>query len=662
MSSEDNKKQSNKPSSRRNIPTTDRVLRNLPHRSSDSESRSQTGDPFCSDNKSRSQSSDNFSESAKDELFFSGDSSEDSHAILPSLDDDETISNPFCIFPLSFLDTKIKMTENQKPIPLNFINSMTKLGEIKNGEAYNNWTEWSDNLRSVLRLQKLWVPIDKPLSEQTAEEVAKCEEAFDIINLSVSNNVKSLIRGLNNSVSAWNALKNHYNKPTVINKVAVIRKLVNEKLTSADDLEGHLLRMKSHFQALEDIGDKWSESTCIALLLQSLTEEFAPLVSSFGAFDVESIKMEQITSSLMDEFKRRKSTELTNAMKSLEFNPGVACGLCRNAGHGPSTCGLRTKPGKFCTFCKRFGHLQSDCYQKNGHPTRTSKQAPSYGNRRRLNRGNQVTTVQWPDQTGQDDFDNVTNETATSAVARAFCYNAETSKAKRKNRRKKKSSVFSRLGEKSQAKKSAVAPSPKKKFGTKRKRSDSSSSYSSGSVIASPSNLDLMFKSGSAAYDDVLDLNCATSIEELNKNLELYFEYCFNAHVNSNHSCGWIVDSGATSHMCNDKTLFQTINLKKSLGYVKIADGKSYPIKGIGSVQLWLKHNNDIISFTLYNVNYVPQFDTNLISVHKLAQQGMLTTFDKHGCHAKINDMCIELGKFNGTGYQLLEQKTTSIC
>lgn len=212
---------------------------------------------------------------------------------------------------------------------MDFIASITKLGEIKNGKAYDNWTEWSENLRSVLTLRDMWVPIDKPLARQTPEEIAKCEKAFDIINLSVSNNVKSLIRGLNNSIAAWHALKDYYIKPSVIKKVTLARKIVNEKLYQAGDLEGHIVRMKSHFQSLEDLGEKWSDSMNIAFLLQSLSEEFDPVVSSFGALEEKNITMEKVVSGL------------SKAMQSFSFNPAVACVLCRNAGHGPSTCGLR---------------------------------------------------------------------------------------------------------------------------------------------------------------------------------------------------------------------------------------------------------------------------------------------------------------------------------
>lgn len=131
---------------------------------------------------------------------------------------------------------------------------------MKDGKAYNNWTAWSENLRSILTLHDLWVAIDKPLADLSEVENVKCAKAFHIINLAVADNAKSIIRGLNNSVAAWNALRNYYNKPTVVNKVSIVRKIVNEKLSHVDDLEGHILRMKSHFQELEDLGEKWSES------------------------------------------------------------------------------------------------------------------------------------------------------------------------------------------------------------------------------------------------------------------------------------------------------------------------------------------------------------------------------------------------------------------
>lgn len=666
VSSDDSDKEPEyRPSRRPTIPPTSRHLRT----NRNFINQSHSNETFDERSEQQSSGADNTGDASIVEISSSmSDEANETFRSLESLSNfsEDEFYNPFSIFPLIFVEPpkQIKMANNS--IPLSFINSIAKLGEPKDGKSNNNWTSWSENIRSILTLQDLWVEVTKPLADLNDHENKKCEKAFHIINLAVSDGSKSLIRGLNNSVAAWVALKNHYNKPTVVNKVAIVRKIVNEKLMEADDLEGHVLRMKSHFQALEDLGEKWSQPMNIAFLLQSLSEEFDPLVSSIGAFEEKDISMERVVSSLMDEFKRRKSLSLTKAMQSLTFNAGVACGLCRNVGHGPSTCGLKTKPVRHCKFCNKFGHVQSECYS---NPQRKVNQQASNGNskkqqhfdnnRRRVNRGNKAETLQSPDD---KEFENL-DEPESASSARSFCYNASNVPQKQKNRRKQKKNIFKRLGSPIDKKKIEIFskdPNP-----LKRKRKNSSSSYSSGSIRISPSNINLELKQNDSNFsdDNTLEIQCNNDIyEDLNKINELYSDFCFTASVKQFQKHPWIVDSGATSHMCSDQNLFQNLKYDDDLGFVRIADGKNYPIKGIGTINLWLKHNNDPILFKLDNVNFVPQFDTNLISVNKLTKQGMSITFDKLGCHAVINETYIELATYLRNGYILNESQDLHVA
>lgn len=111
--------------------------------------------------------------------------------------------------------------------------------------------------------------------------------------------------------------------------------------------------------------------------------------------------------------------------------------------------------------------------------------------------------------------------------------------------------------------------------------------------------------------------------------------------------------------MCNDHNLFQKINHSENLGWVKIADGKNYSIKATGTVSLSVRHDSEIILLVLHNVNYVPQFDTNLISVRELTKKGMSITFSENGCHALTNGTVIELAKYATSGYVLNEFKSS---
>ena len=74
----------------------------------------------------------------------------------------------------------------------------------------------------------------------------------------------------------------------------------------------------------------------------------------------------------------------------------------------------------------------------------------------------------------------------------------------------------------------------------------------------------------------------------------------------------WILDSGATDHICHDLSLFSTYTPLQSHAHtITIPDGRQVAIKHIGYVLL-------PGNITLRNVFHVPDFHYNLISIHKL--------------------------------------------
>lgn len=84
---------------------------------------------------------------------------------------------------------------------------------------------------------------------------------------------------------------------------------------------------------------------------------------------------------------------------------------------------------------------------------------------------------------------------------------------------------------------------------------------------------------------------------------------CLLSSLNS----GWIIDSGASDHICHDLSLFyEHMKFTSSQNtHITIPDGSKVPISHVGTVKL----NNDI---TLDHVQYVPGFQFNLICMPKI--------------------------------------------
>lgn len=125
-------------------------------------------------------------------------------------------------------------------------------------------------------------------------------------------------------------------------------------------------------------------------------------------------------------------------------------------------------------------------------------------------------------------------------------------------------------------------------------------------------------------------------------------------NLNSNQT-SWIIDSGASMHMCNSQNLVSNY-IKQRGQNVVISDGSKIPIHGYGAVQINLRdENNRHVKLTLKNVAVVPQLSVNLISIRALASSNASITFTKDSCFLHQNNNTISLGKISNSLYSLTQ-------
>lgn len=100
----------------------------------------------------------------------------------------------------------------------------------------------------------------------------------------------------------------------------------------------------------------------------------------------------------------------------------------------------------------------------------------------------------------------------------------------------------------------------------------------------------------------------------------------------------WNMDSGATSHMCNDKK-FITNWTCRNHEYVRLADGRASICCGKGTGILQFNDSNGkLIKVEMKDVMCVEDLSKNFISVQKLIALGWIVSFDKIGCHIKYSE------------------------
>ncbi|CAH9081429.1 unnamed protein product, partial [Cuscuta epithymum] len=105
----------------------------------------------------------------------------------------------------------------------------------------------------------------------------------------------------------------------------------------------------------------------------------------------------------------------------------------------------------------------------------------------------------------------------------------------------------------------------------------------------------------------------------------------------------WVVDSGATKHICknkNDFTSYTIIGDGEELVY--LADSKTVKVHGKGKVLLKLTSGKTL---SLNDVLHVPEIRTNLVSVYLLGKVGVKVSFGCDNFVMTKNDVLV------GNGY-----------
>lgn len=97
----------------------------------------------------------------------------------------------------------------------------------------------------------------------------------------------------------------------------------------------------------------------------------------------------------------------------------------------------------------------------------------------------------------------------------------------------------------------------------------------------------------------------------------------------------WIIDSGATTHITNNKRLFETFDPKQG-GQVTVANDHKECAKGKGTCTVsMVNKDGDSSTASLRDVLYAQNIRGNMISVHKLMKNGFAVIFDKGMCEIK---------------------------
>ena len=88
----------------------------------------------------------------------------------------------------------------------------------------------------------------------------------------------------------------------------------------------------------------------------------------------------------------------------------------------------------------------------------------------------------------------------------------------------------------------------------------------------------------------------------------------------------WIINSGATNHVCFSLQWFKhSMSIEEGQRYLKLGNGELISVKAIGLVVLFFENNRTLC---LEDCLYVPDFKRNLVYVNCLVEHGLTLQFN----------------------------------
>ena len=118
---------------------------------------------------------------------------------------------------------------------------------------------------------------------------------------------------------------------------------------------------------------------------------------------------------------------------------------------------------------------------------------------------------------------------------------------------------------------------------------------------------------------------------EINKTGDKNCQYasCWAAFRGISDKRGWLLDSGASHHICGTRFALQNeyaCNLS-----VTIADGRTIQSTTCGHIVMEIDINERQTKILLQDVHVIPGLRKNMLSIGQLAKKGIYTSFNNQG-------------------------------
>ncbi|XP_047162886.1 uncharacterized protein LOC124832672 [Vigna umbellata] len=169
---------------------------------------------------------------------------------------------------------------------------------------------WKMQIEDYLYQKKLYLPLrgEKPNDMEQSDWELLDRQALGVIRLTLAKNVALNIMNKKTTADLMQALSNMYEKPSLANKVYLIRRLVNLKMDEGNSVTHHISKFNTIIAQLASMQITFDDEIKALLLSSSLPESWDATVTIGSNLASNSkLKFDNILDLILSEDVRRRS-------------------------------------------------------------------------------------------------------------------------------------------------------------------------------------------------------------------------------------------------------------------------------------------------------------------------------------------------------------------
>lgn len=168
-----------------------------------------------------------------------------------------------------------------------------------------NYMFWVDEMKVILELANIDDVLDSNFDGSKIENQWKDKFLYELLIFAVDDEHRVHVKKSDGGRKSWDALQNFFSPKSIGYQVHLIVKILSNRMEYGSDIRIHINRMLQLFAELAMTGHVLEENIKVTMLMNSLSDEYDPVVSSLDYWSRADVTVESLIAKLIDEYDKK---------------------------------------------------------------------------------------------------------------------------------------------------------------------------------------------------------------------------------------------------------------------------------------------------------------------------------------------------------------------